>query len=328
MQIILQRKAQSEIPQLGAKVKDNKMLSGMGSIIPDSVVNKGIWSSLVVGLGALGLRQRRLLLARLGVIGPHDAEFLADLESVWSHRAMPDEISRVGPLSQDEFHVRFARCGVPVVLTGVARDWPVMSWTSSFLRERYGSVLLRVRKGGDYDKMAYASMTITEYLQGVERGEDFYMANNPVPSPMRADIAFPPYLDSARYYFEGTRLWIGGDNSGAHLHRDLTDNFLLTVLGRKKILLASPSQTAALYTWEVHSELTSCKFSALAPDYVRFPKARKARWLTVELVPGDLLYIPCGWYHQVSNQGLVCSVNFFLRSSCAELPRWHDRKGT
>jgi hypothetical protein len=310
-------------------MKNTPFLSGIGSIVPNWAMNTGVWSSLAVTLGeCFGLHYRRRLMSMLGVIGPDDADFLAELERTWSEREMPNNIPRLGQLTQEEFCTGFAAQGMPVILAGVARMWPVMTWTTNILRERYGDLTLRVRKGLDYDKMSYTSMTLSQYLRAVEGGENFYMANNPIPAAMREAIVFPPYFDSSRYSYDATRVWIGGATSGTHLHRDLMDNFLLTVIGSKRVILGSPNQTEAVYSWEVHSDLASCKFSARAPDYTRFPKATKAKFVTIELLPGDLLYIPCGWYHEISNRNLACSVNYFLSSSCAQLPQWDNRRTT
>jgi hypothetical protein len=265
-------------------------------------------------------------MARLGLMRPDDPEFLRELEATWAAKPKPSMIDRIPRPTAEEFHDTYARRGLPVVLTGVADGWPIMTWTWPRLRQQYGDTKFEVRVGPDYDAMQRGSMTLVEYLDAIERGEQVYMANNPVPATLRPEIQYPPYLDQARYYDRGVRLWIGGSGSGAHLHRDLTDNFILNVLGRKRVMLCAPDQTPHLYAWEVHGMLGSCKVSAFDPDYRRHPAARRVTFLNASLSPGDLLYIPCGWYHQVDNLDLVCSLNFFLMDSFAELSHWQPRR--
>ena len=50
--------------------------------------------------------------------------------------------------------------------------------------------------------------------------------------------------------------------------------------------------------------------SLSAPDYERFPRLRKAKPLIVDLGPGDLLFLPPGWWHQVTTPVPTISIDF------------------
>lgn len=287
----------------------------------------GLVSWVAVQLGrSVGLQRRRRVMAWLGLMRQDDPEFLQELEDTWAGKAKPSAVDRIDRPTPEVFYERYARHGIPVIITDLAKEWPIMQLNWSGLREQYGQMLFEVRSGGDYDGMRRDSMTLSDYIDAVERGEQLYIANNSLPASLRPAVQRPPYLDQTRYSDRGIRLWIGGSGSGAHLHRDLTDNFIVTVLGHKRVVLCAPDQTPRLYSWEVHSALGSCKFSALHPDYKRHPAAKDVKFLDVSLNPGDALYIPCGWYHQVENLDLVCSLNFFLRDSFAELSHWQSRR--
>ena len=47
------------------------------------------------------------------------------------------------------------------------------------------------------------------------------------------------------------------------------------------------------------------------PDYERFPKFRQAVALEGILEPGEMLFLPAGWWHQVRSMDLAISVNFW-----------------
>ena len=52
---------------------------------------------------------------------------------------------------------------------------------------------------------------------------------------------------------------------------------------------------------------------AFDPDYWKFPKYRKAEYIDVEQNSGEMLVIPSGWYHQVSqNSSHLFIYNFQL----------------
>ena len=54
-----------------------------------------------------------------------------------------------------------------------------------------------------------------------------------------------------------------------------------------------------------------------APDFERYPLARQATMIEVIVQPGDMLYVPAGWYHQVRALTFSLSSNRWARSrSC------------
>jgi hypothetical protein len=56
---------------------------------------------------------------------------------------------------------------------------------------------------------------------------------------------------------------------------------------------------------------TQCRFDPLLPDFERFPLARQAAGLECTVRPGQSLYIPAGWYYQMTVvSGWALNVNF------------------
>jgi hypothetical protein len=71
----------------------------------------------------------------------------------------------------------------------------------------------------------------------------------------------------------------------------------MQVIGRKHFAVFSPSQARRLYRVP---RLTHCRFDPNVPDFARFPRARTASGWQCVLTPGESIYIPAGWYHQVT----------------------------
>jgi hypothetical protein len=106
-----------------------------------------------------------------------------------------------------------------------------------------------------------------------------------------------------------SNLWCGVLGTSSGLHCDVTPNCNVQVIGRKHFMLFPPSQSRRLY--RVPS-VTHCRFDPNAPDFDRYPLARDATGWECTLEPGESLYIPVGWYHQVSVvSGWALNVNFF-----------------
>ena len=100
-----------------------------------------------------------------------------------------------------------------------------------------------------------------------------------------------------------TRIWLGNATQVA-THFDLSDNFAVVALGRRRFTLFPPEATANLYVGPLNVTLAGQPVSMvdpLAPDPERYPRYAAARELALiaELSPGDALFIPTLWWHHV-----------------------------
>ena len=66
-----------------------------------------------------------------------------------------------------------------------------------------------------------------------------------------------------------------------------------------------------------------------APDYDRFPRFRSAEKSVFDLAPGELLYLPGGWWHHVRSLEESFSINWWWASgltwalvTAADLYKW------
>jgi tRNA wybutosine-synthesizing protein 5 len=99
------------------------------------------------------------------------------------------------------------------------------------------------------------------------------------------------------------------------------DNILIQVVGRKRVILFPPSDVPCLYLTGDKSRVMDLD----APDTETFPNFSQAtRWETL-LEPGDVLYIPALWFHNVTTLDFGVAVNVFWRHLEAE---FYDSKDT
>jgi hypothetical protein len=85
----------------------------------------------------------------------------------------------------------------------------------------------------------------------------------------------------------------------------------LQVTGTKRVLLWPPSQQARLYIAGSSSPITH--FSDQQRLRQQYPLFSGAQALEAVLVPGDVLYIPALWFHNVLSETFSVSVNLFWR---------------
>ncbi len=222
----------------------------------------------------------------------------------------------------------------PVVLKRFGSGWPaVRKWTPEFFRSRYGNQKLCVRvKSVDLaPESIYArEVTMAEFIEDILSGGESYASNledlfNANPE-LRDDLDIPGLLPyscahaatiarrSRRWRIPkwgeilSTQIFISNSKGRTGYHCATGGNFFLQVYGRKRWLFVNPRHTAFMHPYVRKDFLYSA--SAIDPclsrqDQVRagFPLYNLVPKYEVVLEPGDLLYSPQWWWHQVDNVG-------------------------
>jgi cupin-like protein len=123
--------------------------------------------------------------------------------------------------------------------------------------------------------------------------------------------AFRKIMDGATKYFIAG-IMIGPKNSQIGLHYDFLEShaYLAQVVGRKRCVLFSPADSAALYDGKVNVD---------APDLEKFPLFQNATAYECTLEPGELLFIPYRWWHHAVclEKSITVNYNFFNRVNMA-----------
>ncbi|SPO23879.1 uncharacterized protein UTRI_03591_B [Ustilago trichophora] len=117
-----------------------------------------------------------------------------------------------------------------------------------------------------------------------------------------------------------SNVWIGPMGTYTPLHCDPYENLFAQVVGRKRIHLFAPQLAPYLYINQTgpqrNTSAIASEHELLNPTETK-PLLSKAltseNAFVTELVPGDVLYIPQGWYHCVQSLSTSASVNFWYR---------------
>jgi hypothetical protein len=122
------------------------------------------------------------------------------------------------------------------------------------------------------------------------------------------------------------RVWIGNAITTA-THFDMSYNIACAVAGRRRFTLFPPDQLKNLYLGPLEFTPAGPPVSLVdlrAPDLERFPKFAEA-WTTAqsaELEPGDAIYIPYFWFHDVQSlDPFTVLVNYWWNEPRAVLGR-------
>ncbi|MRW87351.1 cupin-like domain-containing protein [Pseudoduganella sp. FT26W] len=225
------------------------------------------------------------------------------------------EVPRVARLTPADFRARAAE-GLPFLIEGIVGRWPLAKESPDILRERHGHMPVRARVG-DYINTAFApdramqDMSMRDYLELADRTEGLppYLGNLEL-RELNSMCHWPTYFDK----MGPPRFWIGPAGTVTPLHCDYDDNVFAQIWGSKRIFLSPAHHDEFLYPKEANAILFGSPFDPEAPDYQRFPLARQAAMIEVIVQPGDMLYVPAGWYHQVRALTFSLSSNRWARA--------------
>jgi Cupin-like domain len=138
------------------------------------------------------------------------------------------------------------------------------------------------------------------------------------PADVNAILGFDAEdLFDYRRSLNAANLWISHRGVFTQSHFDELENFNIALEGHKRFIMAPPG------FWEYYPRSVvrgfgdkSQAFDFDDVDPQRFPKlmGKLARRREVILEPGQMLYLPLGWWHQAESLGeMNININFWLR---------------
>ena len=250
-------------------------------------------------------------------------------QRVWEMDPAFTQVDKRSGLTSDEFMTRYVQGSRPVVLTDLAADWPAMHrWSPADLKRRFGHLEVEIQAGRSADpryeqnKVAHKHRSrLDVFVDQVLRGgptNDYYLtANNellrePAFAPLLDDIgSLPAFCDRTRLA-QSSSFWFGPAGTVTPLHHDPLMLMHTQVVGRKRWRFISPLQTPLVYNQARYYSPVDLD----APDLARYPRFKDATVLDVVVEPGETIFLPLAWWHQVTSLDVCLSFSF----SCMAFP--------
>lgn len=243
-------------------------------------------------------------------------------------------------MTPDRFESEIASGYEPVVLRGLVTDWPAVA-AGRTSPQAIADYLLGFDRGSPAEVMMAAPEIDGRFFYGGDlRGFNFHRAKVALPVFLaellrQVDTARPNALyagaASAPDKFPGwaeanplplatpdatPRIWIG-NSTRVSTHYDVSSNVAVVVAGRRRFALFPPEQAVNLYVGPLDVTIAGQPVSMVdleAPDLDRFPRFRgaQATMRVAELEPGDAIFVPSLWWHDVKAEGpLNVLVNYW-----------------
>jgi hypothetical protein len=253
------------------------------------------------------------------------------------------EIVRKARLTKEEFFVDYLSANRPVIVTDAMDNWRALAkWTPEFFLSEFGKFdvqvyddlfdLLDITSLERYLKRNFwqpAKANASEYIRWYSKLKDIdFFWSDVAFDRLRCDWETPYFLPMSSFVvpyceppnradvttqaFPYKGLFLSGRGARTRLHRDPfgTQAVLCQFYGRKHIRFYPPSD-------DIYLRRGGEFVDPAAPDLDRFPEFGRAKHMFDDiLVPGDVLFIPDGWLHDVTSISDSVSVtwNFVHRT--------------
>ncbi|KAJ7043151.1 hypothetical protein C8F04DRAFT_1175655 [Mycena alexandri] len=224
----------------------------------------------------------------------------------------------------------------PFILRAYAHHWPALtdrSWASTdYLRAVAGpGRVVPVEVGRDYrtDDWSQKLVLFDTFLAALDSTPDaeqppLYLAQHSLlmqfPA-LRADIEVPDYVYADLPRPPGCappandeqlviNAWLGPGGTISPAHTDPYFNTYVQVVGRKTVWMAPPRCGAGMYATGNTSGVDV--FVAEHPEHPEFDSLVEEFAMRATLGPGDLLYMPAGWWHAMRAESRSFSVSMWF----------------
>ncbi|MDJ0276105.1 cupin-like domain-containing protein [Sphingomonas sp. 2R-10] len=242
----------------------------------------------------------------------------------------------------------------PVVLRGIAADWPLVAAgragpaaAIAYLKQFDGGRPIVGYTGDpaiggrffyrdDWSGLNFDAgrIGLCAYLDRIERHLDdpespaFYIGSTDLDAYLPGlrtdnDLSLPPLSSGAAPPLAS--IWIG-NRTVAATHYDMSNNLAVCVVGRRRFTLFPPDQVAKLYPGPLEPTPGGQVVSMVdlrAPDLDRHPRFAEAlaHAQVADLEPGDVLFYPALWWHNVE---ALASFNVLMNYWWNDVPAFVD----
>jgi hypothetical protein len=213
------------------------------------------------------------------------------------------KIDTVETISAEDFNARYFNPQRPVIIKGLLSSIPARKWDLNYMKQQLGHIKVgvfdnRVKKDSAYT-MPDLEMNFAEFADIISKDEKcpyrLFLFNGFKHSPLlKKEFPCPKFFKGI---LGGLGLmFFGGKQTGVRMHfdSDMSNVLHTQVHGKKQILLFAPEYSDYLYKVPFN---TFCLADPEKPDYEKHPALRYVKGYSIELEPGDTLFMPSGYWH-------------------------------
>jgi hypothetical protein len=240
-------------------------------------------------------------------------------------------VFRAEGITNQAFLDGFYALNRPLIIAGEITGWPALQkWTPDYLGAKLAGRFIEVQAGrtasAQYERRKDDHAQIMPFETFMDRitgpaleangaQNDIYLtaynsrANREALAPLCEDMGVLPKLLQQTDPSDGGMMWIGPGGAFTPLHHDLTNNLFVQIVGAKRFVMAPATALPNMYNDQhVFSEISDVKDPNL--NLGHYPKLARVKFHEFILNPGEILFIPIGWWHQVTSLDFSVSATY------------------
>ena len=235
--------------------------------------------------------------------------------------------------SPEDFYETFVRPSVPVLIK--IRN---PSWLSSLKKITHPNQInshLQNVSGKAFKRPIWTEgrptkveQNFSSFLQNITTNKLYWDSMVPTNNSLLQHLPLPycfqcePFIDGYAY----ANLYVNHQKSTSVFHHDMSENLFYQISGTKTWFLTNHSNSDQAYADDRDARMQpGC--SPINPEAVnltKYPLAAEIQFFQVKLEPGDLLYVPWGWWHHVISEGVPnVAINIWFQIFKREIPEDH-----
>ena len=216
------------------------------------------------------------------------------------------KIDEVTSITKKDFIKNYKKKQKPLLIKGYAKQWPTFNqWNLDYIKEKAKGQQVPIydNKPADADKSSDTPalfMNMDDFITEIQNQPSdkrifFYIIKHKLPELLE-HFTYPDL--GMKIFKQIHTLFFGGSKARVLMHYDvdMSDFLHIHFEGRKRILLFDQKQSKYLYRVPL-SVHTIEAIDYENPNYEKYPALKKAQGFEVFMEHGDLLYIPCAWWH-------------------------------
>ncbi|XP_074599530.1 lysine-specific demethylase 8-like [Brevipalpus obovatus] len=215
---------------------------------------------------------------------------------------------------------------IPVVISDTIDHWPCLSsnsthkWSIDYLIKLAGYRTVSIEIGSKYTDECWSQkmMTIQEFVENHfvdEVHRKGYLAQQDLFTQVKElaqDFSIPDYCSVATCCNIMINAWFGPWSTVSPLHQDPYDNLLSQVIGCKYVRLYSNKiNRESIYAHQDKLLDNTSQVDLDDYDSSKYPQFSSLPYTEHILKPGQMLFIPNGYWHYVKSLSASFSINFW-----------------
>ncbi len=208
----------------------------------------------------------------------------------------------------------------PVLMKGRVKEWPALNkWTWDYLKKLAGDRVVKLVVGNrEHGPTQFTHLKLAEYIDILANPDtrahkdklylkefNLFAEFAEFAQDVQYELFFPWYVTPGKF------AWVGEKGAVTGLHFDIFNNFLTQIRGEKTIFLFPQHKIDRAY-WSNKFDY-GARISVL-DAFEGNSQPSPLEPIVVNIVPGDVLFIPKGWWHQVKSITPTISIASFMVS--------------